>query len=370
MNKTLSLIPLLVLGIAGCDHSQPFDPARQPPLGPWSTGSVRRLTFSPGDDRTPSWLPDGSGIMYSSEREDRRDHDRCLTVLPPEGGTVMRSICPTNPSQDDTTNLMESPVVSPDGMIFYHQVTSWIGQQKLGLSALMLGPATDPLAASLVLQLPYTAPNGLIHSSIRSPAWSGPNTLVYLAELLFYEGSSFLPDTFYTGLDVVQLDVSGGTASLQVVPGTDDASSVAVSDAAGIIYYTIGGDSLVYRRDLVSGIIDTVHNFGDSNIVRDVTVRGNHLVAVVGRSVVWQYEPDHLRFIQRDEGGDLHFLNLVTGQESVFATDTTLFRHPVLSPDGQWAVVEASPFAPPHLRPESGFTAMNHRDDLWLFRVP
>jgi hypothetical protein len=35
----------------------------------------RRLTFNLGDDRTPSWLPDGSGIIYSSEREDRPDHD-------------------------------------------------------------------------------------------------------------------------------------------------------------------------------------------------------------------------------------------------------------------------------------------------------
>ncbi|MEP7324440.1 MAG: hypothetical protein ABI836_00705 [Gemmatimonadota bacterium] len=368
--RNVLLVFIAVTAVQGCDHSQPFDSPPRTPLGPWSSGSIRRLTFNPGDDRTPSWLPDGSGIIYSSEREDRRDHDRCLNILPPLGGTVMQSICPTNPNQDDSTNLLESPAVSPEGRIFYHEVTSWIGQQKLGSTGLRLGLATDPVNANQVLQLPYTAPDGQIHSSIRSPAWTGPNTLVYLAELLFYEGSTFLPDTFFTGLAVVQLDVSGDTPVLQLVPGTNDASSAAVPEGPGVIYYTIGGDSVVYRRDLVAGTVTSVHNFGSGNIARDVTVRGNHLVAVVGRSVVWQYELDHSRYIQRDEGGDLHFLNLQTGQETIFATDTTLFRHPVLSPGGAWAVVEASPFALPHIAPQSDYTALNHRDDLWLFKVP
>ena len=35
--------------------------------------------------------------------------------------------------------------------------------------------------------------------------------------------------------------------------------------------------------------------------------------------------------------------------------------------DGRFIVVEASPFAPVHVGPDSDFNAPNHRPDLWLF---
>ena len=149
----------------------------------------------------------------------------------------------------------------------------YLAQVLSGLK-LMLGDAGDPANASRLALIPYTAPNGKIHSSIRSPAWTGPETLVYLAEELFYEGSSFLPDTFFTGRDIVDLDVSTGSPVYTVVPGTDDASSVAVTSEPGVIYYTLGGDTRVYRRD-GAGAITVVHDFGAAGIARDVAISGN-----------------------------------------------------------------------------------------------
>lgn len=364
---------LLALGaaLAGCQHGEPFDSTPERPDGPFSQVFPRRLTFSPGDDRTPSWLPDGSGIIYSSERLDRPDHDRCLLVIPAEGGTVRERYCPTDPAQDDSTNLMESPAVAPDGRIFYHTVTSWIGQQKLGDSRLVAGLAADPAGATLVSQVPYTAPNGKVHSSIRSPAWLEPGVLIYLAEELFYEGSTFLPDTFVTGRDIVRLDLTGAAPVFTVLPGTDDASGVSVSEEPGIIYYTLGGDTRVFRRDLATGADSVVLDFAPLGIVRDVSVRGGRVAAVVGRSVVWQFEPDHEAWVQRDEGGDLYLADLQTGDRQVLmSSDSVLFRHPVFSPDGSRIIVEVQPYAEPHTAPDSGYNATNHRADLWLFTLP
>jgi Tol biopolymer transport system component len=355
--------------LAACDHAAPFQNSVDRPKGPFSTQIPIRLTYSIGDDRTPTWLPDGSGVMYSSERIDRPDHDRCFNVLPAGGGTVLKQYCPVAPIQDDSTNLMETPAISEDGRIFYHAVTSWIGQQKLGESMFMLGRADDPAGATRVTLIPYTAPNGKIHSSIRTPIWTGPETLIYLAEELFYEGSTFYPDTFFTGRDIVQIDLAGGAPVYTVIPGTDDASSVAISpDQPGVIYYTRGGDTRVYRRDLGSGIVSVVHDFGSAGIARDVAIHGNKLVAVVGRSVVWQFETAH-NWVQRDEGGDLYFVDLGTGSSQVYS-DSVLFRHPLFSPAGDRFVVEVQPFAPPHLAPDSDFNATNHRADLWLFTLP
>jgi hypothetical protein len=355
-----------ILLAAACDHSAPFQPERPAPAPPFNSLLPLRLTFNPGDDRTPAWLPDGSGIIYSTEREDRKDHDRCLAVLPPGGGTVQARFCRVDPVHADSTDLMEAPAVGPDGRIFFHQVVSWIGQQKLGASALMLGRADDPIAAIRLRPLPYTAPNGRIHSSVRLPQWIGRDSLVYLAEQLFYEGSTFYPDTFYTGLDVVLLDFAGAAPEFEVLPGTDYASSVALSDEPGVIYYTLGGDSRVFRRVLSTGEVTTVYDFGAGNIVRDVQLRGTVLVAVVGRSVLYRFEDAH-GYVQRDEGGDLAFVNLGTGVASFFSTDTVLFRHPIISPGGTRVVVEVQPYAPVHPDPVSDFNAPNHRADLWLF---
>jgi hypothetical protein len=330
----------------------------------------RRITYSHGDDRTPSWLPDGSAIIYSSEREDRADHDRCLTLIPAEGGTIIDQFCPTDPLQSDSTNRYEAPAVSADGRVFMHKVISWVGQQKLGEAFLSVGNLSDPIAAEDITRVPYTAPNGKIHSSIRSAAWLGPNSVVYLAEMLFFQGSTFFPDTFVTGLDIVRLDLSDVAPVFEVIPGTDYASSVAVTSEPEVIYYTLGGDSRVYRRDLTTGAVTVFHDFGPGEIARDVAVFGARLVAVVGGSVLYRFEAPHNGFVQRDEGGDLHFVDLATSTHTVFDGDSVLFRHPVFSPDGQRLVVEVSPYAPVHVGPASDYTAFNHRVDLWLFDLP
>jgi hypothetical protein len=364
------LLAILLIGSAACDHGDPFDSDTQEPRGPFSQLLPRRLTFSHGDDRTPSWLPDGSAIIYSSEREDRIDHDRCLTLMPAEGGTILDQFCPTDPIQSDSTNLYDAPAVSPQGRLFLHKVVSWIGQQKLGEAFLAVGDISDPIAAENITRVPYTAPNGRVHSSVRSPAWISSTSLVYLAEMLFFQGSTFYPDTFVTGLDIVRLDLSGTAPVFEVIPGTDYASSVAVTSESDVIYYTLGGDSKVYRRDLATGAVTVFFDFGPGQIARDVAVDGTRLVAVVGGSVLYQFEFPHNAFVQRDEGGDLHFVDLATSSHSVFAGDTVLFRHPVFSPDRQRLVVEVSPFAPVHVGPDSEFNATNHRVDLWLFDLP
>jgi hypothetical protein len=260
---------------------------------------------------------------------------------------------------------MEAPAVSRDGRIFFHQVVSWIGQQKLGASALMLGSAEDPLRATVLRPLPYTAPSGRFHSSVRIPQWIGTDSLIYLAELLFYEGSTFYPDTFYTGVEVVLLDLAAASPVFNVLPGTENASSVALGEP-GVVYYTIGGDSRVFRRALASGDVAVVHDFGAGNIARDVQVTGTTLVAVVGGSVLYRLEDAH-GYVQRDEGGNLAFVDLGSGATTVFSTDSVLFRHPMISPDGTRVVVEVQPFAPVHTDPDSDFNAPNHRADLWLF---
>ncbi|HEU4800141.1 MAG TPA: hypothetical protein VFS94_05875 [Gemmatimonadales bacterium] len=366
MRRGATAIAWLVM-LAACDHGAPFAPEVPAEPGPFGPGVPARLTFNSADDRTASWLPDGSAFIYSSEElEGPSDHDRCLLVMPSSGGTVSRSICERRPGHQDSTDVFQSPVVSPGGRLLYLRAVSRIGNQKSPRMELALATLDAPVPATALTPVPYFASSGKTHLLVASPAWLDDEHFVYLAQYLWYQGSTFFPDTFATGLEIVHGSVDGDAATLSVVPSTEEASSVAAGDQPGTVIATFGGDSKVYRVDLVTGARTELWDFGAAGIARDAQIAGGKLAAIVGRSVLYQFEDAHQQFVQRDEGGNLHVVELSSGETEVFSLDETLFRRPALAPDGSRLVVEASPFAPVHVGPVSDYNALNHRGDLWL----
>ena len=357
-------LPLALALLAACAHDTPFEAQDPHVQGPRTSVSPIRLTYNDGDDRTAAWRPDGSASLYSSERLDLPDGDRCFNILPAGGGAVQRELCARGPGQEDSTHRFESPAVSRGRLAFLRAVST-IGLQKSPFMHLMIGPADDPASASPVTIVPYAAPSGRTHGAVAHLAWLNDSRLVYVGQDLFYQGSTFFPDTFTTGLEIVRLETSPAVA-FSIVPGTEHASSVAAGGYEDTIVYTLGGDTRVYRQSLGSGAVSVLHDFGAAGIARDVQLHGSTLVAIVGRSVLFQFEAAH-GMVQRDEGGDLHIVNLATGISVVHSLPDVLFRRPALSPDGTALVVEAAPFAPVHVGPDSDYNATNHRPDLWLF---
>ncbi|XWX03256.1 hypothetical protein VZO05_12160 [Aggregatilineales bacterium SYSU G02658] len=76
-----------------------FDPA---------TGLTTQLTNHPGIDRDPTWSPDGTAIVFASDRETPLYTDLYVLQFLPDGGTTTRRL---------TRNLGSSyaPAFSPDG---------------------------------------------------------------------------------------------------------------------------------------------------------------------------------------------------------------------------------------------------------------
>src|SRR2546421_10331964 len=105
--------------LAGGGHSAPPAAPESGSSRPFAGGSPRRLTFNLGDDRAPAWLPDGSGLLYSLQRRDRPDRDRCLGLLPPDGGRLERPPCDANPAADDSTHVLTEPAPPPAGPLAY-----------------------------------------------------------------------------------------------------------------------------------------------------------------------------------------------------------------------------------------------------------
>jgi len=180
--------------------------------------------------------------------------------------------------------------------------------------------------ARLLVAFPHAGGAGPSTSvdGARDVAWLDDTSLVFVRERMAV-GLNLLTgkiDTTVTPLDVERVDFGGAAAIVTVVPGTDGATSVAVNDSGTAIYYTLGGDTVVYRRHFAAGVVDTVYAFAAGAAPSDVQVRGARLVAIVA--------------------GDLHVVDLQAGSEVVIPGPGVTLAHPALSASGRTVVVEGA----------------------------
>ena len=108
--------------LMACEHGAPFRPGEYGPNGPLNPGDPTRLTYNPGQDLIPAWLPDGSGIVYTGERLDRADRDRCLAFLPAAGGVISHYVCRTT-APDDSVNVFEDAALARDSIAYVRAST-------------------------------------------------------------------------------------------------------------------------------------------------------------------------------------------------------------------------------------------------------
>lgn len=343
---------LAALAAAGCDHTPPFDGSAPPPLGPRGTGNPLRVTYNSGTELRPAWLPDGSGFLYSWQRVDRPDRDHCLARMGATGGTVLQQICDRGLSSDDSINTFETGAVGPGGALAYMRAGTPLVPPTLAPRTLelRLGSLQAPDGV-LIKALPYTAPSGLLHQGLEWLHWLTPSRLVFLAERVTYEApcNGCPPDTVRTGLEVVSFDPTSG--AFTTIPGTDSATSVAAV-GGDTLYYTLPNDSQVWRRIVSTGAVAVAHDFGLGQRVRDVTVAGGRLVAILGPGTLW-------------------LTDLTGGPATELPrSGLTFFRRPALSPDGRRLVVEGYPFQQVPAGGEAIDTVVSRVGDLWLFNLP
>jgi hypothetical protein len=354
---------LLVLA---CGHTEPFS---TPPYGttqPFDPTPPVRLTLNDGPDRDASWLPDGSGILYSAQQLGRPDFDVCLAELPPEGGTQRRLVCDLSLSDANLTNTFQSPVAAADGRLAFVKTSGSVSGFNPSAEALAIAPGLDGANATNVLRIPYTLPSEPTHSGIAQVRWLREDALVYLAEAVDARRPCPLCaiDTMATGLAVAVLSLSSD-GSPAVLPGTTFASGVATGSTGDEVYFTLNGDTRVYRRVLSTGEQTVVHDFGASGLVRDVHVAGGRLTAIVGGRVHVLPDPT-VGQVQRDSGGVVHVVDLASDTDVALADAPHLFRRPVLAPTGDRLVAEGYPL----LIGSTFDTTVSRKSDLYLFSVP
>jgi hypothetical protein len=357
--------------LAACSHEEPFETPETGSDRPFAPGTPARLTYNPGTDQHPSWADDGKSFFYSAQQYLTPDGDRCIAQLPATGGSAFRTICNPDPAAEDSSDTFDSPSLFGDDRLLFVRTASRPGATAPNTAGVYVGSLSAPLTAARVLPLPYTVPGGRTHGTIAMARWLSRNRVMYLGQSVLYarECNGCALDTLITGLEVVEMDLSGAQPSLAVVPGTYGASSVALSTSRDTLYYTLINDSRVYRLALPSAQITIAHDFGAMGIARDVTVLGARLVAVVGGEVAFIDDP-LLGPIQPDGGGALVSVDLTTGAETVLQAQTPLvFRRPEFAPAGSTVRLVAEGYEP-GIGPQSRHQLVSRVGELYLFEAP
>jgi hypothetical protein len=359
-----------------CGHTDPFS---TPPYGtnqPFDPTPPVRLTFNTGPDRGASWLPDGSGIMYSAQQPTRADADVCLAELPPDGGSQRRLVCDLTRADSGLTNAFESPAAAADGRLAFVASSNSIGGSSPVTQLLEVAPGLDGRNATSVQRIPYTLPSEPTHSGVSQVRWLRENELVYLAQGIDYRRPCPLCplDTIPTGLAVGLLSISPPGALPSVLPNTVFASGASPGASGDEVYYTLNGDSRVFRRMLSTGDQSIVHDFGAAGVARDVHVAGGRLTAIVGGRVHVVPDPA-LGQIQWDSGGFLHVVDLASDADVALTDEPHLFRRPVLAPSGNRVVAEGYPLVitrtfDPSTETTIVDTTIGRSGDLYLFAAP
>lgn len=329
-----------------CSHGDSFVPVPQTEDQPMIPLAFPvRLTFNRGHDQEASWLPDGSGLLYTAEQFRYDEGDWCLSLLPPTGGRVTRKHCASSAAAGDSVNAWHWGVVGPGGLIIYARESSPAGQLAPRTHELVLASWSAPEQATVLANLPFTF-NGQLYGGFAQARWLDSSTVVLRGDVRGYPApcSSCIPDTIMSGrsLLLLRLTAQGGPA-LEQIPQTEYATSVAVR-SADVIYYTRGSDTRVFSRVLSTGDTATVWDFGGP-LARGVHVVGDRMVATVGGNAFFAFDPPFNDSTLRDGGGILHFVDLVARVGGV-VDQFALYRHPALSPDGRRVVVENTTRAP------------------------
>jgi hypothetical protein len=331
---------LLLLAILACEHTEAPEPAHPVADTLPDDGPPPRLTLNAEMDLTPAYTPDGNALWYAWERNDQSDRDVCLGLLPIGGGPRSRETCRLAPgSVGDSVNWLISPAPHPDGQrVAWYQLSSRV-QSRGSSGEIVLGPVdgiNDPSRYTGLQHFPINAPSGRTHVMPEQLQWANDSTLVYLAVLVTTNDTLAAQDTFYSGLEIATLTLTGDTATLRSIPGTGLASGVAVAPN-GKIVFTRNGDPRIYRTTLTGGPVETIHDFGNiSNFARDPVVAGDTIYAIVAGEISYGTYPI-VGPLQLDKGGELWrgYAN-----SSTLISRDRLFRHPTMAPDHRTVAME------------------------------
>lgn len=325
---------LIAAALTACTHGEPFTPPAHDEDQPLNTVAFPvRLTYNRGHDQDVSWLPDGSGFLYSFEHYRYREGDWCIGEMPATGGRLRWTMCADTPSSLDSVDAFLAPSAGPGALLAYVHQSAPPARLGPTIHELLVIERGRPEVPIISMPIPYTIPGQPVHSGISQIRWLDSAAFAYRADLVGHPNR----DTVRSGRAVVLITMSALTYTRTVVPRTRYATSVAVLGSDEIAY-TRGAESVVYAWSRAHDTTRVLWDFG-GGIARGLSIAGNRLVAVVGGLASFVFSPAFQDSILLDNGGSIRVVDLATGDVGVI-DQFSFYRHPALSPDGRTLIVE------------------------------
>ncbi|MEO5798125.1 MAG: hypothetical protein ABIZ70_14695 [Gemmatimonadales bacterium] len=321
---------LVLAFLAACAHTEPPTIADVDQQGPFSTAVRARITFNSDADLTPSWTPDGKGIFYTFGDKSRADHDRCLAMLPAEGGTRIWTLCDNRPGHADSAEMIASPALSSDGQLLYLVGASRLTDLLPQRVTLFLADTASPLNRRALLTLPSDVGGGLRPNWLTDINWTGPGEFIAMGgNLTVVPGCTgcALTDTVVQPLGVVRGTISGASATMELISGTEGVSSYSLADNGANIVIARGLTLIKMPR---AGGVETVLSTlapGVDKRIDDVSCRG-------AACVIGTYE-----FVIPPPPGSAKGIYSLLRVSTAGGAPTTLESTDV----GPWSAVRASP---------------------------
>lgn len=268
----------VLLALAGCGHSEPFVAPGIEQQGPFSTVPRARLTFNSDADYGATWTADGKGILYTFYENGRRDRDRCLAILPAEGGTRLFKLCDDRPGHSDSAETIASAALSTDGELLYLVGSGRTIDQVPQKVTLFHADTASPFTRRVVISLPSDVGGGLRPNWLLDVNWTGPDEFIAMAANLTLIPQCVgcaLRDTIFEPLGVVRGTIGGNGTAMELLAGTEGAASYSLADGGTNVVFVKGLS--IYKMPRAGGpttLLTTLPNTGFVKRIDDVTCRG------------------------------------------------------------------------------------------------
>ena len=329
---------VLLLATMACGQVEPFTNPDFTAPGPFDPTPPVRLTYNPGLDLQPAFLPGGE-IVFGFARPGEINGDQCLGVLPNQGGTTIAESCPRTLGSRDSTERYGEARATDDNTVALVVASRLEGRRTDDNAWIGTAPWRSATEFTPRLRFPFSPSSGTVLFTPTHLSVVSASSVAYLG----VASSPACPGFEYPCMDQVLLTYGrqAGMVDLattdppQVLSGTDYVTSIAPGRAPGSILFTRALEQIVYERDAngAETVLVEVPGFA----VRDPSLAGNRLVSVVN-GAVGVYTLADSTLVQVSGGGTLVLTDLLTGTSTILAEGA--WERPSLSPDGRQVVAQ------------------------------